>query len=116
MPTITGGLMVVFGLLLARSAYATRHEPRVPTPDPGEAARYRRFLFPLAVLAAVVAVTLLLPVLGFVIAGTLFAAAVARLGGAGWIGSGVSAVILSLVLYFVFVHGLGVPLPRGPLG
>ncbi|WMS44654.1 tripartite tricarboxylate transporter TctB family protein [Acuticoccus sp. MNP-M23] len=109
-PTITGAGMVVFGLVLAIGAVFA-------VPMPGKAIPRPKMLRwdVVAVLVLLAAMVLLLPVAGFLVAGAVFATGVARLGGAPWIGALLFGVIATLLLYTVFVHALGVPLPRGLL-
>lgn len=109
-PTITGALMALFGLALTAEAFFGK------SGDPSIPETRRQIGYSLIVLVGLVGLILLTPVIGFLIAGAIFATGVARAGGAGWIGSVLCGVGLTLALYFIFVHGLGVPLPRGPLG
>lgn len=110
-PTITGASMAIAGLLLA-VAPLLRARPAATEKRSGPI----EWGYPLAVLALLSGFMLLMPFLGFVASGILFTGAIARLGGAGWIGAAVSAVVLTIVLNAVFVHALGVPLPRGMFG
>ncbi len=109
-PTITGGGMVVFGLILAVGALFPRPMPGMVIP------RVKMLRWDVAaVLALLAAMIVLLPVAGFLVAGFVFAAAVARIGGARLLGAVLFGAISTLLLYAVFVHALGVPLPRGLL-
>lgn len=120
-PMITGVGMGLFGLILAASAYAGA-APResVDSLAGGDTGPHRsiRFLpvYSLAVLAALIVLTLAMPAAGFIPCSIAFTLIAARLGGAGWIGSAVFAVAITLILYGVFVHGLRVQLPRGMWG
>lgn len=114
-PTITGAGMILFGLALsAQSLVPAQVDEEEEAADPDE----RRFVsaYSLFALAALAVLLLVMPAAGFIATGIVFALAMARLGGAGWIGSLVFAVVMTLGLYFVFVYGLRVPLPRGVLG
>jgi small-conductance mechanosensitive channel len=116
-PMITGALMGLFGLVLALAALL---RPAAARPEPvaeaAEAARGPVQLYSVAVLAGLIALTALMPAAGFLLGAALFTGFAARLGGAGWIGSAVFAVLLTAVLYWVFVYGLRVQLPRGLWG
>ncbi len=110
-PTITGIGMVVFGLVLAVGALLPARGGQASLPS-GPMLRWDVVI----VLALLAALVLVMPTVGFLVAGTVFAAGAARLGGAGWIGATVFGVLATGALYTVFVHALGVPLPRGILG
>lgn len=121
-PMITGALMALFGLVLAigaalRKPTAIRKDAPPPPGGPPEEPRFLFLpLYSLAVLAGLAVLTAALPSVGFLLCGMAFTVAVARLGGAGWIGSAVFAVLLTFALYYVFVYGLRVQLPRGLWG
>lgn len=112
-PTITGGGMVVFGLVLALGALrsAGRNGPADGLPTP----KMLRWDV-LAILALLAALVLAMPSAGFLVTGAVFAAGAARLGGAPWLGSVLFGIVATVGLYAVFVHALSVPLPRGILG
>jgi len=107
-PTITGLGMIVFGLGLAIGSMVSRQSPEDRVP---RTAMLRWDV--VAVLAMLAALVALMPLAGFLVTGTVFAALAARLGGAPWLGAFIFGVLASVVLYAVFVHALGVPLPRG---
>ena len=112
-PTITGAGMILFGLALsAQSLVPAGADEEEETSQGG------RFVsaYSLLVLAALAILLIVMPAAGFIATGIVFSLTIARLGGAGWIGSLVFAVVTTLGLYAVFVHGLRVPLPRGVLG
>lgn len=68
----------------------------------------------LGLLGALLGYYLLLPGLGQLIAGFVFCLALMRLlSDHSWIRIGVSAAIVSLAVYVVFIHFLKVPMPRG---
>ncbi len=112
-PTITGVCMAVAGLLLAAGHIVRGRALAQPKAKQNGAGTWG---YSLAILALLVGFLALMPFAGFLVSGILFTAAVARLGGAGWIGATVSAVALTCTLNIVFVHALGVPLPRGMFG
>ncbi len=123
-PMITGIGMIVFGLFLSASAFLGLRgvvaEPAAEDILSNENEPGRRFLsltgYSALVLAGLVAATFFIPSVGFMLCGIVFTTIVARLGGAGWIGSVIFAVVATLILYIVFVYGLRVPLPRGLWG
>ena len=111
-PTITGAGMVTFGLALAIGGFLARPAAAERPATTGPMLRWDVA----AILATLVALVLLMPSVGFLVAGSVFTAGAARLGGAGWIGSAIFGVLATVALYAVFVHALGVPLPHGLLG
>jgi len=120
-PTITGACMAFAGLLLAAGQFLRGRPPSSSASPPSSPSRARArgadtWGYPLAILALLVGFVALMPFAGFVVSGILFTTGVARLGGAGWIGAAVAAVVLTIALNAVFVHALGVPLPRGMFG
>jgi putative tricarboxylic transport membrane protein len=111
-PGIVGGLLVLFGLVLAvRAALARGREAEtgVPTTPRGR-------LHAIAVLGFVVAYLLLAEVLGFplTMAGLLFLL-MWLLGARVWVAA-VAAVVTTGVIVLLFQELLLVPLPTGPLG
>lgn len=111
-PTITGAGMVIFGLALAIGAFLARQAAAERPAKTGPMLRWDVA----AILAMLVALVLVMPSVGFLVTGTVFTAGAARLGGAGWVGSTVFGAVATAALYAVFVHALGVPLPRGIFG
>ncbi|GAB5375608.1 MAG: tripartite tricarboxylate transporter TctB family protein [Acuticoccus sp.] len=110
-PTITGVGMVIFGLVLAVGAVLSRGRA-----DGGLPAAPMVRWDVLVVLGLLAGLVVLMPPVGFLVTGTVFGALAARLGGAPWLGAILFGAGATAVLYTVFVHGLGVPLPRGILG
>lgn len=138
-PVVAAVLLAIGGLALVRSARADRArthvarpvtaetggsedghapgapeigEPAVTDPDGPEAGAGRRIA--LGTVSFVVYAFLLAP-LGFVLATTLEFAVLARLFG-GPLGRGAAAgLVFALLLYALFVYGLGLPLPLGIL-
>lgn len=112
-PTITGALMAGFGGLLVIQSLVSRSRSAAAASSLRDRAS---IVYSLSVLAGLIVLTALLPALGFVIASAILTTGLARFGGAPWVGSALCGAGLTIILYAVFVHGLGVPLPRGPLG
>ncbi len=112
-PTITGAGMVVFGLVLAAGGLVRAAAVAEASDPPPIAVDWP---YAAAVLGGLVAAVVLMPTVGFLITMAIFGTAIGRLGGAGWLTAGLFSTALSAALAAVFVHGLGVPLPRGLLG
>jgi putative tricarboxylic transport membrane protein len=112
-PGIVGGLLVLFGLVLAvRAALARGREAAtggVPTTPRGR-------LHAIAVLGFVVAYLLLAEVLGFPLTmAVLLFLLMWLLGTRVWVAA-VAAVVTTGVIVLLFQELLLVPLPTGPLG
>lgn len=123
-PVVAAGLLAIGGLALVRSARADRvkaeterpvvggGEPAALDPDGPEPGAARRIA--LGTVSFIVYAFLLAP-LGFVLATTLEFTMLARLFG-GPLGRGAAAgLVFALLLYALFVYGLGLPLPLGIL-
>lgn len=125
-PVFAAALLAIGGLALVRSARADRARATAAAgppvagdgeaaasdldgPEPGAARRIA-----LGTVSFVAYAFLLAP-LGFVLATTLEFAVLARLFG-GPLGRGAAAgLVFALLLYALFVYGLGLPLPLGIL-
>ncbi|MBO6637883.1 MAG: tripartite tricarboxylate transporter TctB family protein [Roseitalea sp.] len=123
-PTMTGGAMILFGLVMVIGAARVARRP-VPekaagtgqTPDADDPSERKRRLFDGYAIALIVALLVLIaamPVTGFLVSGFVFAVFAVRLGGGRWAGAIVFSAIATFCIYFVFMHGLRVPLPPGP--
>ncbi len=127
-PVFAAVLLAIGGLALVRSARADRARARAtaeagrpaagddeaaaPDPDGPEPGTARRIALS---TVSFVAYAFLLAPLGFVLATTLEFAVLARLFG-GPLGRGAAAgLVFALLLYALFVYGLGLPLPLGIL-
>lgn len=112
-PGIVGGLLVIFGLVLAvHAARARRHD----TASEGVPSTPRGRLHAIAVLGFVVAYLLLAEVLGFpVTMAVLLFLLMWLLGARLWVAA-VAAVVTTGVIVLLFQELLLVPLPTGPLG
>lgn len=113
-PAVTGIAMAVFGLVLAVQGWFSREVPP-PKAAHAPAGLLDRLFIPI-LLVSLGLVILVMPWLGFIITGTLFAVLVVLLCGGGWIGALLFSPAATVVIYMVFVHALRVPLPRGLLG
>lgn len=123
-PTMTGGAMVFFGLVLVVQAWFVALEADVPL-LPEEASGSQvvlyaplKFISPfvLGILGAVLASILLMPVLGFLVTGVLFTFAVVLLSGGKLRAALIFSPIAAVAIYGMFAFGFRVPLPRGILG
>jgi len=118
-PVVAAVLLAIGGLALVRSARADRAKAEAggmvagePDPDGPEPGAGRRIA--LGTISFIVYAFLLAP-LGFVLATTLEFSVLARLFG-GPLGRGAAAgLVFALLLYALFVYGLGLPLPLGIL-
>jgi len=120
-PTITGAAMALFGLVLAVQAwFAPETEEPLLVSEGSEAppAPKSSLLnpFALGILACVAASIVLIPVLGFLIAGTLLTFAVVLISGGRWLTALIFAPVATALVYAAFVYGFRVPLPHGFLG
>ena len=71
----------------------------------------------IAVIVAALALTIVaMPFLGFLVAGTLFAATIVLMSGGKWLSAIIFSPIASAGIYYLFMSGFRVPLPRGILG
>jgi len=83
-----------------------------PDPDPGWPERGFWLPFGL-VLTSIVAYAYLIVPLGFILTTTLEMTLLSMLFGARWWHGLLGALAFTLVVYFLFTEGLGVPLPAG---
>lgn len=122
-PMITGAGMILFGLALALQGFAPGAAAASPVGAPDDsagagaapAAPRLDVAFAAVVLVGLVALILLVRPAGFLLAAGVFGAVVARVGGASLLGALLFGAAASAGLYWVFVYGLGVPLPHGVL-
>jgi putative tricarboxylic transport membrane protein len=123
-PTLTGGAMVFFGLVLSVQGWlvAPDHDlPLLPDAASGEpAVLYAppKFFSPfvLGILACTLASIFLMPVLGFLVTGLLFVFAIVLLSGGRLLSALIFSPIAAMAIYAIFAFGFRVPLPRGILG
>ena len=70
----------------------------------------------MGIVVAILVATLLMPMLGFLIAGTVFAAVIVLMSGGKWLSAIIFSPIATFAIYALFTYGFRVPLPRGLLG
>jgi len=109
-PTITGAGMALFGLILAVQGWLGRAAARAEPAEP------LITLFAVGIVVAILVATLLMPMLGFLIAGTVFAAVIVLMSGGKWLSAIIFSPIATFAIYALFTYGFRVPLPRGLLG
>lgn len=108
-PSIVGGAMALMGIALAIQGWIVRDEPEDEAPP-------LVTWFAVGVLVATAAVILAMPVLGFLVAGTIFAFGIVLLSRGGWLSALIFSPIATAAIYCLFTLVLRVPLPRGLLG
>lgn len=108
-PSIVGSGMAIMGVALTIQGWIVRDTPEDDAPP-------LVTWFAVGIVAALVATILLMPHLGFFITSTLFAAAVVLMSGGRWLSAIIFSPIATGIVYFVFMSGFRVPLPRGILG
>ncbi|WDR07229.1 tripartite tricarboxylate transporter TctB family protein [Devosia rhodophyticola] len=108
-PTIVGSAMAVFGAVLAVQGWVTR------TNQPENAPKLLTW-FAAGVVVAIIAVILVMPYLGFLVSGTLFAALIVLISGGNWLSALIFSPIASTAIFYMFTSALRVPLPHGIFG
>lgn len=124
-PTVTGAAMLIFGVVLAGQGWLAPAGELIGVPDevaelaedPAPPTRgWLDFWFIPLLLIAVAATIPLLPVLGFLVAGTIFTAVIVVLCGGSLLRAVIFSPVAAVAVYALFFYGLRVPLPRGLLG
>ncbi|SFV38700.1 putative tricarboxylic transport membrane protein [Devosia crocina] len=108
-PSIVGGGMALLGIALAVQGWL------VPD-DPEEEAPPLATWFAVWIVMAIAAAIFAMPMLGFLIAGTIFSFAIVMLSRGGLVPALIFSPIATASVYFLFTLVLRVPLPRGLLG
>lgn len=124
-PAITGGGMLLFGLIMLAQTLLARpgeqldvsvfEEASADPADDEPETLIDRLYNPLLLLA-ILALILLMPYLGFLIASVLFVAAMVLLGGGRPLQAIIFSVVMTGITYALFVYGLRVPVPAGLWG
>lgn len=108
-PSIVGAGMAIMGVALTIQGWIVRDTPE-------DEAQPLVTWFALAIVAALVATIFAMPFLGFLITGTIFSVVIVLMSGGKWLSAIIFSPIASASIYFLFMSGFRVPLPRGILG
>lgn len=108
-PSIVGAGMAIMGVALTVQGWIVRDPPE-------DESQPLVTWFAIAIVGALAATILAMPYLGFLVAGTLFAAGIVLLSGGKWLSAVIFSPIAAAVIYFTFTAVMRVPLPRGILG
>ena len=108
-PSIVGAGMAIMGVALSVQGWIVRDAPEEDAPP-------ILTWFAFAIVVALVTVILVMPYLGFLVAGTLFAALIVLLSGGRWLSAVIFSPIAAGLIYVVFTAVMRVPLPRGIFG
>lgn len=108
-PSIVGAGMAIMGVALAIQGWIVRDTPEDEVPP-------LVTWFAVGIVVALAATILAMPYLGFLIAGTLFSIAVVLMSGGKWLSAIIFSPIATAGIYYLFMSGFRVPLPRGLLG
>lgn len=108
-PSIVGAGMAIMGVALTIQGWMVRDTPE-------DEAQPLVTWFALAIVASLVATIFAMPFLGFLITGTIFSVVIVLMSGGKWLSAIIFSPIASASIYFLFMSGFRVPLPRGILG
>ncbi len=108
-PAIVGVGMAVMGAALVVQGWLTRDVPEDDAPP-------LVTVFAIGIVAVIAAAVVVMPWLGFLVAGTLFSVVVVLMSGGRWLPALIFSPIATAAIYFLFTMALRVPLPRGLLG
>lgn len=112
-PQFLAGVLILLSVLLILQQIV----PRLPRPDEARLERLslREWVQTVGLLGFIVAYTALLPWLGFVVVTPVYLVAAMLLSGARWrVSTGVTAVVVTGVIYVSFVYFFRVSLPPLP--
>lgn len=108
-PSIVGVGMAIMGVALAIQGWIQRGVPEDDAPP-------LVTWFAVGVVVALGVTILVMPYLGFLIAGTLFSVVIVLISGGKWLSAIIFSPIATAAIYYLFVTAMRVPLPRGLLG
>ena len=109
-PSIVGIGMVLMGLALAAQGWLGRAAARDPAAPP------LLTWFAVGIVAAIAGAIVLMPLLGFLIGGTLFSIVIVLVSGGRLLPALIFSPLATGTIYLLFNTVLRVPLPRGLLG
>ncbi len=108
-PSIVGAGMAIMGVALTIQGWMVRD-----TPEDG--AQPLVTWFALGIVAALAATIFAMPYLGFLVTGVIFSVVIVLMSGGKWLSAVIFSPIATAGIYFLFMSGFRVPLPRGILG
>lgn len=108
-PSIVGAGMAIMGVALAIQGWLVQEAPE-------EGARPLVTWFAVGVVVVLGATIFAMPYLGFLIAGTIFSVVIVLLSGGKWLSALIFSPIATAGIYYLFMSGFRVSLPRGILG
>lgn len=108
-PSIVGAGMAIMGVALAIQGWVV---PEMSEDD----ARPLVTWFAVGVVVALGVTIFAMPYLGFLIAGTTFSMVIVLLSGGKWLSALIFSPIATAGVYYLFMSGFRVSLPRGILG
>ena len=108
-PSIVGGAMALMGIALAIQGWVVRDQPEDEAPP-------LVTWFAVGVVIATTVVIVAMPILGFLVAATLFSVGIVLLSRGSWLSALIFSPIATVTIYYLFTFVLRVPLPRGLLG
>lgn len=110
-PSLVGGGMAIFGAVLALQGWRARAMTVL-----GEEEQPLVTWFAVAIVTVLAASIFVLPVVGFLVGGTILSVVIILLSGGGWLSAVIFSPIAAATIYYTFTLALRVPLPRGLLG
>ncbi len=120
-PTLTGGAIAVFAVVLVVQSWFVSEDDVTLIPEGAEAADgsepsglFTPFVF--GILGATLAALLVMPLIGFLATALLYTFTIVLLGGGRLRAALVFSPIVSLTIYALFAFGFRVPLPQGIWG
>lgn len=108
-PSIVGAGMALMGVALAIQGWIQHDLPEDDAPP-------LVTWFAVGVVVALGVTILAMPYLGFLIAGTIFSVVIILLSGGKWLSALIFSPIATAGIYYLFMSGFRVSLPRGILG
>ncbi|HWV20658.1 MAG TPA: tripartite tricarboxylate transporter TctB family protein [Devosia sp.] len=108
-PSIVGAGMAIMGVALTIQGWIVRDTAE-------DEAQPLVTWFALGIVAALAAAILAMPYLGFLVVGTVFSFIVVLMSGGKWLSAVIFSPIATAGIYYLFMSGFRVPLPRGILG
>lgn len=111
-PALVGGAMAMFGVVLAIQGWRSRAVAIVGEDEQQPLVTW----FAVGIVIVLAASIFVLPILGFLVGGTVLSIVIIFLSGGRWLSALIFSPIAAAAIYFTFTLALRVPLPRGLLG